>query len=188
MVRGLNTSLKEQGEALQVAQAAAAQRPLPTPPPRAFDQPPPPPVEVIVDSIEGFTAERMQQLERMLERERVAVKDYQRSLAVAEKALAKLQDELEAALGRMKDLQKRLGMGDEEAVAAVASLEQARKEVHALRTELGAAVGEASDVAGAPGVAAWRAWRRRKPRCSARRRCSPRASAGWSRRRRPRRR
>jgi chromosome segregation ATPase len=102
--------------------------------PRALAPPPPPADEG--DELEGFSPQRMHRLEALLAAEKVKTGLLERFVATAESSLLSLQDELEAAGGRLADLRKRLGLADSETGETLDRLEAARRELHALFGEL----------------------------------------------------
>ena len=136
------TELQKQLEAVRteraVLSAAAAQSETPAARPAAVAPPPLPAdaEEAPGHELEGFSAQHMHHLEALLAAEKVKTGLLERFAATSESSLKRLQDELEAAGGRLADMAKRLGLADSETGETLDRLDAARRELRALFGEL----------------------------------------------------
>jgi chromosome segregation ATPase len=101
--------------------------------------PPPPPADALAegDDLEGFSVQRLHRLEALLAAEQLKSDGLGRLVATIEKSVKGLSDEVEVAHGKLADLKKKLGWSDAETGEALDRLDAARRELHALKAELG---------------------------------------------------
>lgn len=133
---------------LELAQRPSEQRAAPTlepAQPQPHLAPPPPPTDALKNdeedsaNLEGFSAVRLHRLEALLSAEQTRSAVLKQFVDASDKSLATLQDQLDFATGRFADLAKRLGISDLDFGEAVDRLEASRRELAALRRELGGA-------------------------------------------------
>jgi len=107
--------------------------------PAVRTQPPPPPKDATEPEghdLEGFSAQRLHRLEALLAAEKIKSESLGRFVTTVEHSLARMQEELDAARGRLADLKAKLGLSDDETGEALDRLDATRRELHALKAEL----------------------------------------------------
>jgi chromosome segregation ATPase len=107
--------------------------------PAGRTQPPPPPKDATEpegDDLEGFSVQRLHRLEALLAAEKIKSESLGRFVTTVEHSLARMQEELDAARGRLADLKAKLGLSDDETGEALDRLDATRRELHALKAEL----------------------------------------------------
>jgi len=107
--------------------------------PAGRTQPPPPPKDATEPEghdLEGFSAQRLHRLEALLAAEKIKSESLGRFVTTVEHSLARMQEELDAARGRLADLKAKLGLSDDETGEALDRLDATRRELHALKAEL----------------------------------------------------